>query len=534
MSAAEGPAVAVVGAGPVGLTLALRLAGFGVPVTVLEAGDRLRREGSKALCMQRETLEVWDRAGGLGERVAGRGVSWTLGRTYYRGRELFTTTFPPLGRDHHPPFVNISQTEVEDLLLARAQEVGVQVRFGAPVTGVRQSRDGVTLTVEGGPDVRASYVVGADGGRSTVRRQVGLGFPGHSFDDRFLVADVRADLPFPDERRFHFDPPFNRGRQVLVHPQPDGVWRIDWQVPPETDVEGERRTGRLDRRIRAVVGDADYELVWLTSYRFHQRLVERMAVGRVFLAGDAAHVMSPFGARGLNSGVADAENLAWKLWLVLAGLADPALLDTYHDERHAAARDNLAVTDATMRFMVPPWGRRWLRNAILRGSVCLPALRAQVDSGRLAQPYVYTRSPIVEEGCGAVVPDGPCAGRVERRLRDVVGPGFVGLVFPTVDVGSCVEAASAHPSVVPTRVVAVAPPDLPAPGVATVLPDADGVLAAACAAAGQAAAGMLLVVRPDGYVASRRLLRVPADAAVLSSLVAAACGGHATPALTEA
>ncbi|HMA47631.1 MAG TPA: FAD-dependent monooxygenase, partial [Frankiaceae bacterium] len=205
MSGAGG--VAVVGAGPVGLTLALRLAGFGVPVTVLEAADRPRREGSRALCMQRETLEVWDRAGGIGRRVAERGVSWTLGRTYHRGRELFTTTLPASGHDHYPPFVNISQTEVEDLLLARAREAGVEVRFGAAVGGLRQSRDGVTLTVEGGGDVRAPYVVGADGGRSTVRRLLGLGFAGRSYHDRFLIADVRADLPFPHERHLHFDPP---------------------------------------------------------------------------------------------------------------------------------------------------------------------------------------------------------------------------------------------------------------------------------------------------------------------------------------
>ena len=142
----------------------------------------------------------------------------------------------------------------------------------------------------------------------------GIGFDGYTFDDRFLIADVRADLPFTNQRHFHFDPPWNPGRQVLIHPQPDGVWRIDWQVPADTDADAERANGGLDRRIRQVVGaSTPYELVWMTGYRFSQRLADAFRVGRVFLAGDAAHVMSPFGARGLNSGIADAENLAWRL-----------------------------------------------------------------------------------------------------------------------------------------------------------------------------------------------------------------------------
>ena len=212
---------------------------------------------------------------------------------------------------------------------------------------------------QSGPEThRFGYVVGADGAHSGVRHATDIGFPGHTFHDRFLIADVRIDLPFANERHFHFDPPWNPGRQVLLHPQPDGIWRIDWQVPPDTDVDEERRNGGLDRRIRAVVGEgAAYELVWATAYRFSQRLADAFGAGRVFLAGDAAHVMSPFGARGLNSGVADAENLAWRLAWVLRHAAADALLDGYQAERRAAAAENLAATDATMRFMAPqgPW-----------------------------------------------------------------------------------------------------------------------------------------------------------------------------------
>jgi len=172
---------------------------------------------------------------------------------------------------------------------------------------------------------------------------------------------------------------------MLVHPQPDGEWRIDWQVSPETDVDAERESGAVDARIRAITRGEPYELVWLTAYRFHARLAERFRVGRVFLAGDAAHLMAPFGARGMNSGVDDASNLASKLARVLAGSAPEQVLDLYEPERRAAAKENLRATGATMRFMAPPtaFHRVW-RNAILGGSLHVPALRRFVNSGKLA------------------------------------------------------------------------------------------------------------------------------------------------------
>ncbi len=438
--AESGHHVIVVGAGPVGLTLAGRLAQRGVAVTVCEQAPRHEREGSKALCMQRETLEIWARLG-IGERIAERGVQWRVGRTYFRGRELFSVTLPGGEDDHFPPFVNISQTEVEQLLLARLAELGVDVRWGHRVTELRQDADGVDVTCEtpdGRQSLRAAWVVGADGAHSSVRHLLGVGFPGHSHADRFLICDVRARLSFPNERRFFFDPPWNPGRQVLVHPQPDGAWRIDWQLPPDADIDAERADGRLHERIREVVGDADYELLWMTVYHFHQRLTECWRVGRVFLAGDAAHLFAPFGARGLNSGACDAENLSWKLAAVLGGDAPERLLDTYEQERGAAARENLAVTDATMRFMAPqdPLRRAW-RNLVLRASPRMGWFRRRVNSGRLAEPFSYLGSPIVAPGAGepglprlgAVAPDAPCSatldGRPIRRLRELLGDGFV-------------------------------------------------------------------------------------------------------------
>jgi hypothetical protein len=262
-----------------------------------------------------------------------------------------------------------------------------------------------------------------------------MNFTGYTFDDRFLIADVRADLPMTNERHFHFDPPWNPGRQVLIHPQPDGVWRIDWQVPPDTDADAVRASGELDRRIRQVVGESTpYELVWMTGYRFSQRVAGAFRHGRAFLAGDAAHVMSPFGARGLNSGISDAENLAWKLAAASNGAPD-SVLDTYEAERRPAALANLAATEATMRFMSPhgPFRRAW-RNLVLRMAPRSAWFRRRVNSGRLAEPASYEGAPSVTPGPddgtlprhGTVAPDARLPDGT--RLREHLGRGFIVLL----------------------------------------------------------------------------------------------------------
>jgi 3-(3-hydroxy-phenyl)propionate hydroxylase len=530
--------VAVVGAGPIGMTLAGRLAQRGLGVILLEEHPEPTGEGSKALCMQRETLEIWDRLG-IGERVAKRGIQWDIGRTYFRDRELFSVHLPGSGDDHFPPFVNISQTEVEGMLRRRVSQLPkVEQHWGERLTGLQQDGEAVTLTSDGATGartIRVAYAIGTDGAHSSVRHLLGMGFPGHSHEDLFLICDIRATLPFPRERRFFFDPPWNPGRQVLVHPQPDGVWRIDWQVPSGTDVEEERASGALDRRIRQVVGaTTPYELVWVTAYRFHQRLAPRFRVGRVLLAGDAAHLMSPFGARGLNSGAADAENLAWKLALVLGGRAPEALLDSYDTERRAAAVENLAITDGSMRFMVPHGPlRRTARNAILRGSVRFATLRRLVNSGRLSQPYTYDASPVVAPAHdderlplhGAVAPDARCTllGRERgvERLRDLIGPEFLLLLIsrttPDRAAAMAIRAAGlAWPA--PCR-VAVVGADRPLRGV-SVLHDERGELIRDYGAAGSRA----WLIRPDGHLAGSLALAGRESVDRTPSLMAMAIG----------
>jgi len=431
--------------------LALLLADRGVRVGLLEARPTPDQDGSKALCMQRETLEIWDSIG-IGEWVADRGTAWSVGRTYFQDTELFSITLPGGTGEHFPPFVNISQSEVEAVLVQRAtaHEL-ITVHYGQTVIDIEQDEASVTFISspstaesygqdhvaeqmeraisESGQWITGRYGVAADGARSQVRKLLGIEFPGHSHADRFLIADIRAELPFPAERRFWFDPPFNPGRAVLIHPQPDGIWRIDWQVPGDFDLDAERGSGRLEHRIRQIIGSAPYEPEWLTVYRFHQRCARQWQQGMVFLAGDAAHLMSPFGARGLNSGVADAANLAWKLEHVLSGTSPESLLDSYCDERLAAAKENLAVTDETMRFMAPPAEFRAERDAILLASTTDPAARAAVNSGRLATPMVYTgglfplQRPGDPELVGSVLVDVETAdgSRLRRRLADAGG-----------------------------------------------------------------------------------------------------------------
>ncbi|WP_446210059.1 FAD-dependent monooxygenase [Micromonospora sp. IBSANI012] len=509
MSSLEVDRVVVIGAGPVGQTAALLLARWGVPVTVLDARPSRDEVGSKAICQQRDVLDVWE-AVGAGRSIAEAGVTWERARTYHRDAELFCLTFADRGRSPFPPFVNVSQCYTERVLDQRiAATPAIEVRWGHEVTGISQDANGVTVTCRTGDGerrVRTPYVLACAGARGdAVRRMLGVTFAGRSFDDQFLICDIRADLgEWANERRFYFDPAWNPGRQVLIHPCPDSTYRIDWQVPADFDLDRERRSGALDRRIRQVIGDQPYEVVWSSVYRFHSRLVDRMRVRRVLLAGDCAHLVAPFGARGLNSGVQDAENAAWKVAFVLRGWAPPALLATYEAERRAAAAENLAVTSATMDFLVPQdEPARQRRQDVLERALTDPAVRGEVDSGRLAEPYWYVNSPLTTPHPGRPFPGRPPRGEAPPVVPGVLVPDAPVTVPDRPEVTRLRELVRDGVLVLttaPDRLDAVPDAARPAPVRVLAIPEIDptGLLAEALAAR----AGEALVIRPDGHLAA--------------------------------
>jgi 3-(3-hydroxy-phenyl)propionate hydroxylase len=429
--------VIVVGAGPVGLTCTARLAALGCPTMLVDEEPALRRQGSKACLIQGDVLEILDKVG-CAEAIAREGITWNVGRKFVRGKEIETQVYDrPVG---YGPFVNISQFRIEQLLLGQVEAAErAEIRWSHRVVGIHQDSEGVTTTCEtpdGIREFRSAYVVACDGVRSPIRRLVGAVWERRRYDALFLITDIRAPLPFPHERRFEYDPPFNPGLQFVMHPQPDDVWRMDWQLPPDAPLDDDGKPTDLHERITAVIGDIPYSIEWVSTYCFSCCLVEEMRVGRVFLAGDAAHALPPYGARGMNSGLQDADNLAWKLALVVAGHADKRLLETYHAERHAAARENVRVSEATIKFMAPRGPiQRHARNAVLRLSTFFAPVRAHVNSGRMAEPFRYTSSQSVEsstEGAlvGSFAPDLLVSAHGQRtRLRRLLGGDFVLLHF---------------------------------------------------------------------------------------------------------
>ncbi|GAB3448667.1 FAD-dependent oxidoreductase [Streptomonospora sediminis] len=508
--AAPAAPVLVLGAGPVGQTAALLLAHWGLPAVIVDARPERDAVGSKAIVQQRDVLDVWACLGA--GAVAEEGLTWDTARTFHRDRELFSVRLRDRGASPLPPFVNISQSRTERILDDCLEAAGLGIRWNHEVTAIGQDDSGVRVrcsTPEGPVELRGSYAVCCLGAHGRVARDaVGAEFTGSSFADRFLICDIRADLPGRErERRFHFDPEQNPGRQILIHPCPDSVYRIDWQVPPDFDLEREEAAGGLDRRIREIIGERPYELVWHSVYRFHTRVAERMGAGRVLLAGDCAHLVAPFGARGLNSGVHDAENAAWKLAFAAKGWAGPGLVDTYAAERLAAARDNAEITSATMRFLVPQTdSERAHRSGVLERAGTDPAAAAQVDSGRLFEAFHYTESALTtpcaqrpfpgrpERGqppvpCpGVIVPDVPLtlAHRPDiTRLRPLAREGIT--LIATSDAGAARARAAA------TRAT-----DAPVTAFALEPADTTGALAAAL----EPRPGDVWLVRPDAHIAA--------------------------------
>ena len=390
-----GHSVVVVGAGPVGLSLAIDLAQRGQSVVLLDDADRIG-DGSRAICFSKRSLEFWDRLG-VGQRMVDKGVVWQVGKIFHGDSLLYQFDLLPEQGHKRPAFINLQQFYAEAYLVDRVEELpDISLRWRNRVVGIEQRNDHVLLSIDT-PDgpyrIAANYVVACDGARSSLRQMVGAGFSGQVFEDQFLIADVKMTAEFPTERWFWFDPPFHQGRSALLHKQPDDVWRIDLQLDRDADPVVEKQPDNVRPRIARMLGHEQFDFEWISLYKFQCRRMARFLHGRVIFAGDAAHQVSPFGARGANSGLEDAENLGWKLDRVLRKTSPEALLESYHVERSQAADENIRESTRSTDFMAPnsPYEAR-LRKAVLSLAKETEFGKRMVNGGRLSVPSVYETS----------------------------------------------------------------------------------------------------------------------------------------------
>ena len=403
--------VIVIGAGPVGLCTAIDLAQRGTPVVLLD-DDRTVSVGSRAVCYAKRSLEILDRLG-CGEPVVEHGISWNRGRVFLRDSEVYGFDLLPEPGHERPAFVNLQQYHFEENLVQRAaQWPNLTLRWGHRVTGVEPSDAHVHVTIDtpDGPyTLTCAWLVACDGARSPVRHLLGLESHGQVFRDRFLIADVLMKADYPTERWFWFDPPFHPGQSVLLHRQADHVWRVDFQLGWDADPELEKQPERVMQRLKAMLGDREFELEWVSVYTFQCRRIDHFRHGRVLFAGDAAHQVSPFGARGANSGIQDADALGWRLAAVIDGTAHERVLDHWAHERERAADENILNSTRSTDFITPKSAvAHAFREATLELAASMPFARRLVNSGRLSTPSVADTSPAsTPDVPGASEPRGP-------------------------------------------------------------------------------------------------------------------------------
>jgi len=505
--------VVVVGAGPVGLSLAIDLAQRGQPVVLLDDADRIG-EGSRAICFSKRSLEFWDRLG-VGQRMVDKGVVWQVGKIFHGASLLYQFDLLPEQGHKRPAFINLQQFYAEAYLVDRVAELpDISLRWRNRVIGLEQRNDHVILSVDT-PDgpyrIGANYVVACDGARSSLRQMVGAEFAGQVFEDQFLIADVRMTAEFPTERWFWFDPPFHAGRSALLHKQPDDIWRIDLQLDRSADPAVEKQPENVRPRIARMLGHDQFDFEWISLYKFQCRRMARLIHGRVIFAGDAAHQVSPFGARGANSGLEDAENLGWKLDRVLRKASPETLLESYHIERSQAADENIRESTRSTDFMAPNSSyEARLRKAVLSLAKETEFGRRMVNGGRLSVPSIYQTSLSTADGedwrggprPGASMMDAPVADPAGEAayLTDAFLKYGMGFTLIALANGAAIDCPDGVP------VISIG---------AGEFSDTAGLVAARY----DARPGTAYLLRPDGYVAAR--FHHPTRSAIEAALVRA-------------
>ncbi len=510
--------VMIAGGGPVGLAAALALAKYGIPSVVIEA-DTTVCKGSRATCLSRRTFEIFDRLGVL-DPFLEKGLGWTSGRSFHRGEEILRFDMPHNSDQRLWPMTNLQQYYVEQFLvdaIDRHRDL-IEVRWGASVESVTQHQDGVRLTLQtNGTSYAAEcdWLIASDGARSKVRQELGLRLNGTAYEGRYIIVDVGVDLGWPTGRLAWFDPPSNPGRTMLMHRQPDNVWRLDYQLHPGEDAEAMTKPEQVIPVVKAHfkmlgVDDKPWHLIWSSTYRASALSLDEYVHGRVMFAGDAAHLVPIFGVRGLNSGFDDVFNLAWKLAGVIEGTSPTSLLDSYSHERHFAWRTNIMHAMKSTEFMAPPSsGFRLMRDAVLSLAGKHPKLRSLINP-RQTSVIHYADSPLNTYSADeASFARGPAPGEAlpEIKLIDRDGneacitaqllDGFTLLSFGVDGKTQGAMAAWAATAVIPVATIAVratATTDSK-----TALSDPSGRFAEVYDAAPQA----IFLVRPDGHVCAR-------------------------------
>ncbi len=505
--------VVIVGGGPIGLAMALDLGRQGIPALVLDDHEGIGM-GSRAICFAKRTLEIADRYG-CGAPMLDKGVVWNVGKVFQDDRQVYEFNLLPETGHRNPAFINLQQPYFEKFIfeaICAEQERGapIEIRGKNRVEAIDAKDDHVTLSIEtpDGPyQVEADWLIACDGAGSPTRDMLDLGFEGRVFQDSFLIADIRMKTSeFPTERWFWFEPYFKSGASTLLHKQPDDVWRVDFQIGWDVDRKEELKEENIRKRLDAMLGDnVEYELVWSSIYTFQCRRMQNFRHGRVIFAGDSAHQVSPFGARGANSGMQDVDNLGWKLGLVIAGKAPDSLLDSYDQERVFAADENILNSTRSTDFITPKskTSKRF-RDAVLKLAETQSFARPLVNSGRLSVPCTYDHSSLNGEDA---LPDGPSGTRVGATCVDApLGDGFLldrlGDEFVLLAINTD------------------APAHLDVDGIAlrTVFVEATDTLTARYLGSNQQA---VYLIRPDQHVAARW---VAFDEAATRAAVRKACG----------
>jgi 3-(3-hydroxy-phenyl)propionate hydroxylase len=512
--------VVIAGSGPAGMVAALELARHGVPSVVLESELQVS-QGSRAIVFTRRSMEILQQVG-VADRITENGLPWRFGNSHYRGQRVFRMEAPHDADDRFFPMINIQQQYLEEYLLDACRDNPlIDFRWGNKLISLTQDADGARVEVDtpqGPYTLETDWLIAADGGRSGIRSALNLALEGSSYEGFFVIADIRIDLPLPTERLAFFDPPWNPGNTILMHREPHGIWRVDYQLPPGESPEEALRPESLKQRIDAqlaMIGHAGakWEMDWSSVYSARTLTLPDYVHGRVLFTGDAAHLLPIFGVRGANTAFQDSQSVAWHLACVIKGLAGPKLLANFSAERVGAAREIIDDAGQSTRFMAPPSaGFRLLRDAVLSLSLTEEFVRP-LYHWRTSRPHEYSHSVLNSAGDdNALFTAGPAHGAPPQNIRlaandfllDHLGGGFDLLYF--TDAAEMPQAlqqviANARGRGVPLKVIAVGASG-PVAGADLSLADADGHFRQRY---GVQASGAAYLLRPDQHVCARWL-----------------------------